>query len=365
MTDDPTTTVTHFADAAEWTGVRDDDRSAWLAVRRTMLTASDLAAILGADPRRDAFSVYVEKVVERTDDDAIGIDDPRFWGKVLEQTILTEVARWYRWGYRRGGALLRNRTHAWLGCTLDAEVTRDGVAIDLEGKTTQMTRDWDEAEQKLPTRVVVQVEGQLATIEQSRALVFALRVGAKPCLIELESVPELRALIYQAGVEFMACLAALDPPPVTAKSADALALLYPKDSGARITLPEEARDWTDRLQQINVALKDLGSEKDLLRNRIREAIGDASIGELPDVAGEGVKLWKNVLEHRAGCFIERRPSSSRVLRALKREPKAKRSTPTVTLRPATRPHLLAETLQQSLAAPAEPILFGRRRRGTR
>ena len=37
-------------------------RDAWLAERRKGIGASDVAAILGEDPRRSALSVYAEKI---------------------------------------------------------------------------------------------------------------------------------------------------------------------------------------------------------------------------------------------------------------------------------------------------------------
>lgn len=60
-----TALVSHFLDDAEFTGVRAEDRAGWLALRRTMVTASDVAAILGEDQHRSALSVYVDKITER------------------------------------------------------------------------------------------------------------------------------------------------------------------------------------------------------------------------------------------------------------------------------------------------------------
>src|SRR5690606_33404021 len=197
--------VTSFHEAAEWTGVRNDDRTAWLALRREMVTASDVAAIMGEDTYRTAPDDYVDRIPPRPEPDVIGLDDPRFWGTVLEQPVLRAVAAYYGWGCREGGALLRSRKYPWLGATLDAEVDRhDGNGwSDFEGKTTRIARDWTEGEGALPTRVLIQVQSQLLVTGSPTALVFALLQGARPCQIEIEPMDEFHRVILEATEEFM------------------------------------------------------------------------------------------------------------------------------------------------------------------
>lgn len=363
-----TDSVTHFGDAAVWTGVRDDDREAWLAMRRDVITASDVAAVLGEGEYegQDAFSVYVEKTTIKLDRPEPNIHSRLFWGKVLEQPVLTAVAAYYGWEYQRGGALLRNRKRPWLGCTLDAEIRRDPVLNDwepLEGKTSVLTKLWDEEEEKMPLTYMLQVESQLATVERPRAPIFAFLQGRgdPACLINVESVPELRALIYEKTEEFMHHVKRLEPPPVSELSESALRRLYPVDNGQLVTLPAEACEWTREWKEVKKVIADAVDRKKLLENRLREAIGDAWCAALPE-AIEGVAYWKNALEKRAGYTTTVNPSEGRVLRPLKNEPKQEAGPKTVVMR-ATPENDIERALEASLE-PAPPIIFakGRRRR---
>src|SRR5687767_8539180 len=103
-------------------------RERWLAERRELLTASDVAAVLGVDPRRSPLSVYAEK------------------------RGLLEVAEtpWMRWGRRVEGAIAeayadetgrpvrdlgleiqRHPDVPWLGATLDRQVLEGSAAHPL------------------------------------------------------------------------------------------------------------------------------------------------------------------------------------------------------------------------------------------
>lgn len=289
---DQTPDVTHFHEHAEWTGVHDNDRESWLALRRSLITASDMAAILGEDKHRDALSVYVDKTTERIAPEEILINDPRFWGKVLEQTILTVVAAYYDWEYQRGGALLRSRRYPYLGCTLDAEICRESpIWVPLEGKTSVITRDWNEDEQDLPIKVQIQVQHQLLITGAPYAYVFALLQGSRPCLVRVEPNPAFHAHIIDAGAAFIERVERLDPPPPTALSRKPLEQLYGSSDGSIVDLPVEAVSWTRQIDEITQETKRLETLKEELKNNIRSSIGSATFGRLPEPVGKK-KYWR-------------------------------------------------------------------------
>ncbi|HEX6602551.1 MAG TPA: YqaJ viral recombinase family protein, partial [Solirubrobacterales bacterium] len=105
-------------------GVNSSDREPWLKARRELVTASEVAAILGVDPYRDALAVYRDKVFP----DSTGpleLDDPRFWGQVLERPVLETAANYYGWQFAMSGDLLISRQYPFIGATLDALVNRN------------------------------------------------------------------------------------------------------------------------------------------------------------------------------------------------------------------------------------------------
>lgn len=108
-------------------------RRRWLAYRRTILTATDVPAILGLDPNKSAWSVWVEKVTGAEPEDPTSngverVDQPTeamTWGNLLEEPVALEVGR--RTGRRivdhgRFSIFTNSDLPVPLGVTLDREI---------------------------------------------------------------------------------------------------------------------------------------------------------------------------------------------------------------------------------------------------
>lgn len=343
--------VTHFSDACEFVGVTDSDREAWLEARRSMLTASDMAAILGEDPYRDAWDVYVEKTMPPGPDVPLDIGDPRFWGKVLEQPIAEAVCRYYGWEFHRGGALLRSRLHSWLGCTLDAEIFRDWTEgwLPWEGKTSRVPKGWDEDSGELPPRVLVQAQVQLVVTRAPRNIVFGLLQGSTPHQLPIEPDDEFHAIVIEEGERFMDLVKRGEPPTPTAKSRRAIERLYPDDDGTAVHLPIEAVEWTREVQELAAMIRELEDRKEAFRNRLRASIGHAAHGILAEpVGGKACWSWKRS-----------KGAETRTLRELNRAP------PNLSLLPAPAPLELGELIDLSPSRATTTPINRKRRRARR
>src|SRR5262249_22027524 len=114
------------------------------ALRRTFIGASDIGAIVGLNPYRDAVDVLNDKLgftVEGEDDEATE------WGHRLEPI----VRAWYAQEAMVDDATialspcgtLRHPTESWAGCTLDSKIVgkRRGLEIKIVGP--RMVYEWD------------------------------------------------------------------------------------------------------------------------------------------------------------------------------------------------------------------------------
>lgn len=319
-TADRTSEVTGFAANAAWTGATDSDRGSWLAARSRYLTASDTAAVLGHDTRRSAFQVWCDKTQPRRDE-KVGIHDPRFWGKVLEQTILRAAAEEYGWrDYRPGGALLASRLYPHLAATLDAEAVIDGELAIVEGKTTSafLRRDWDEVNQAPPVRVLLQAQHQLLVTGAPFDEVFCLAGGQKPIKIRVEPHEDVHALIVTRSAWFLDLVERMCPPPVTHLDQEALERLHPPaNDGSVVRLPPEAVGWTARILEIAEEVKRLTNEDKLLRNQIRQCIGSGTYGVL-ESAVQDKRYWRWEEQSRPAYTVE--AATFRTLSRLKKGP---------------------------------------------
>lgn len=290
---DRTSQVTHFAEYARWAGVVDHDRAAWLAARTKYLTASDTAAIMGEDPRRSAFAVYWDKIQPR-EAEVVSIESPMFWGKVLEQPILSAVAEYYGWEYRKGGALLESRKYPWLAATLDSEIDRgSGFPEILEGKTTafMLRGDWDEEAGEMPVRVVLQVQHQMLVTGAEGAAVFCLVGGQGPCLINVEPEPEIHAIIVEESERFMEMLRNREEPPPGPQDGDTLERLYPIRGDGIVQLTGTELEWSREVVAIQAQRKEIEKREKTLKNALKRSIANATWGKLPEAIG-GFQFWK-------------------------------------------------------------------------
>ncbi len=367
MTDDRTPEVTHFSDAAEWTGVSDSDRTSWLQTRRTMVTASSVAALLGLDERRGALDVYAECLSTTVPyDGPIDLSSPMTWGRALERAVAETAAAGYGWELRMGGALLRSRKHPFIGATLDAEILPRGLGrwIIYEGKTTSYLRrrDWDEEAGVPPDRVLCQTQSQLLVTGAELCVVFCLIGGQKPCRIDVVPNAEFHALIVETSEEFMERIQKLDPPPPDWRSRQALQKLYPTETGEAIQLSREAMEWTVELRQLASKRLECERREEEIKNLVRATMGTASYGLLPEPTEDGKVLWKLLTESHEAHMVK--GWTARVPRLVKTVPKG------LTLRktdPAALPeHTSIESLlERSSLGPDNLVRLktgGRRRR---
>lgn len=315
---DETSSVTAFSKNAIWTGTSDRNRTEWLRARSRIITASRVPALLGLSPREDAIDVYADMVRPANDikDLDFGLNDPRTWGSALEEAIAKRAGKHYGWNVRMSGALLVSRERPFIGCTQDAEVEEvpgSGIWSSYEGKTTSnfMAKTWDEDFERAPDHVIAQVQTQLLVTGAPKSIVTCLIGGQRFVRVDMTPDREFFDIIVTVVEDMFDRVNRLDPPPPTWRSKEAIKVLYPDDNGESFVLSNEAVEWTRELQNILPQKKELEKREDELRNRIRMAMGEHSIGILP-VDVDGKSQWSNETINRAGYTVN--PTSFRQLR---------------------------------------------------
>jgi predicted phage-related endonuclease len=303
------------------------------AIRRDLLTASDIPAILGIDPHRTAIDVWTSEIApDKVNDEATGEDDDKSSyamqrGHALEPLLVAWAAK-----KRRLVAAPNERTfiHAsipWLGATPDAlaythpkDDDSAPVAV-IEGKSVgrwhiplwrqemccQCERQVRSCEcgggddggpdryvVTVPARhVIAQVQVQLAVLGLNDGLVSAeLPYEDMPLLFDVERDDELVGLILEDVERFRVdyVLKRVVPPSdVPSKIVNATKALFPKPKRKEL-LEADAADavLVEEFIDTREALKRLDEEKDRLTARLM-----ARIGESEGLRGDGFRaLWR-------------------------------------------------------------------------
>ncbi|MCK5018927.1 MAG: YqaJ viral recombinase family protein, partial [Candidatus Peribacteraceae bacterium] len=136
-------------------------RADWLRERKGLLTASDIAAILGEHPHKTNIDVYMDKI---TDDICQDDEDHLKFGRDVEGAI----ANLYE--TRTGNEVIdigstvisKHPDIDWIGATLDRKTVIDGVQVPLELKHVGGFVNMQEWQDEPPTHYQIQCQIQCA-----------------------------------------------------------------------------------------------------------------------------------------------------------------------------------------------------------
>ena len=316
LTDDPQIVAVPFKTEEEW-----------LIARRSYITGSDAAGILGHSPYKSALELYLEKTGQtpfRETPSEKRLESME-WGKILEEPVVKKYEEKTKRKCIDPGrfTLHYNSSKSIAAVTLDriVEPLVNALAPEDEpyiGKgmgalECKSSGAWaaDQWEDNPPLHHVIQLQhalmvmnfqwGSLAAIIGGQQFSFRCR--------DIPASPAFLATLWEYEQEFMENVKRRKPPaPDFSESASkCIGKLYPKETGSTIQLSAEfqgtIQEW-ERWKKAKLEAEKLEKE---FGNKIKMAIGDNSFALLPD----GTR-FSYLTQERSGFFVQ--PTSFRVLR---------------------------------------------------
>ena len=291
--------------------VSDMPEKDWLALRRHYLGASEVSAVLGINPYKSCFGVYVDKVEGSTFEGNIHTE----FGNWMEPHIRAEFPK--RFLKDEGTEIkvsaypymLQHPEHDCLSVNLDGIVEHPeyGVGV-IEIKTAgeMQWKQWQEDE--LPDMYFCQIQQELSITGLSYAYVVAL-VGKRLLWKYVARDDEFIELMTPQLLEFWNdfVIPKQAPAPMGLDDdTDILKKLYEKeDSGKYVELHDHQSDY-DRYKELAAEIKALNMEQEAIKQKFMQALGNAELG----FVGNKKVTWKTT--HRKGYYVE--PNSYRTLR---------------------------------------------------
>jgi len=275
-----------------------DNRTRWLAARREHVTASDVAAILGEDPRRGALQVYLSKVHGYEPEDAL----PMRRGRRFEAEIAFEYAE------QTGRVVLPvpeyelvvHPEHPFLAATPDRKVlaTDDGPdpfgLVDVGPKEVDRVRAPLEIKMAIgsaskwkdepPLGFIVQTQVQMACLGSEWGALCGL---VSPGPLKTFDLPFSQAF-FDAALprleEFWGRVRNRKPPEADGLpgTSEAIRKVWSSEDGATVPLDREALEMADALDQAKLREGGAHQTVEELGNKLRARLGSASFGALPD-----------------------------------------------------------------------------------
>ncbi|MBX5476777.1 MAG: YqaJ viral recombinase family protein [Clostridia bacterium] len=270
-------------------------RKEWLEWRRMGIGSSDAPAVAGVDAYRTPMAVWLEKTgqVELEDEQS----EAAYWGSVLEDVVAREFARRTGYKVRRRLAILQHPRHPFMLANLDRVVTDDapGRAL-LEVKTTSAyANGW--SEDRVPDRVMVQVQHQLAVTGYERAYVAVLIGGQRYQHYRIDRDDQLISDLIRIERDFWRLVETRTPPEWDGSDAAAelLKRLYPEaEAGKTVALPAEAEELLRAYDEAKRAEAEAAERRKEAENRLKALLGSAETGTV----GDRRVIWRNVVQRR-------------------------------------------------------------------
>ncbi len=272
------------------------ERDEWLNIRKKGIGSSDAAAAVGLNPYKSQLELWMEKTgrdAELPQLDPSDDTSPAFWGTILEPIVASHYTNKTGNRVRRINAVLQHPDPelSWMLANIDREVIGVEDVQILECKTAGIngSRLWKEG---VPEYVQLQVMHQLAVTGKQAADVAVLLGGQHLEIYRIERNETMIAQLIELERQFWNYVETDTPPPAdgSASADTALRCLFPQDHGETVdfTVDEELTAAYETLKQVRETISEQEKQESALKQKIQQAMGDASRA----VFASGAVTWK-------------------------------------------------------------------------
>lgn len=273
------------------------NRAKWLKAREGKISSSNAAVVCGISPWKSPLQLWAEWTGKITD--TFKGNKATQLGTVLEPLVATWFAERNGVEVRHGNLLFVDSELSWLVATPDYLIPSQGD-IPLEIKTGNPRTAYKWADGAAPYEYVLQLQIQMRVLQKPRGILTAY-LGDFDLMpdVKVEYDPELFALVREKAEQFLECVKTDTPPNAGAGDADLLRIITKREEGKvaewssdQASLVEllviQAKEASEVAASIRKELDKVDKQKKELENRIKQALGTATVGKLPD--GRLVKL---------------------------------------------------------------------------
>ena len=255
-------------------------REKWLELRRGSIGGSDAGAIMGLNPWKSAYTLWLEKCGELPAEDISDREAVHF-GNVLETVIATEFCQ--REGKRvKKCGLYRSREFPFLTASFDRLLIGENAGLEIKTAASWKRQEWDAGE--IPPPYYVQCLHYLLVSGLDRWYIAAL-VGGNHyvCWIVERNENDIAALLA-AEKNFWEKVQGHILPDIDGSDSTTESLKARYGGGGNpIELPGKAASLLARWDELKELKAGLDAEAKEIQNQLCGMLGDAETG----ILGEG------------------------------------------------------------------------------
>ena len=262
------------------------DRSKWLEMRKSGIGGSEAAAIVGLNPWKSAFQLWMEKTGQVEPED-LSDNEYVYWGNVLEQAVADRFCELTGKKVQRRG-MLQDDEYPYMLASVDRMVIGENAGLECKTTNAFNSKVWDDDE--LPDSYYIQCQWYMMVTGCEKWYIAVLIGGNKFIWKEVpRNAADIEAL-RKAAVDFWSMVITNTMPPVDGSNdcINALADKFHGESGKTIDLPTAAKACIERRRSIKESIGKLEEQKKLSENELKSMLGDAEVG----IIGEDKVTWK-------------------------------------------------------------------------
>lgn len=275
----------------------DMSRYEWLQERKKGIGGSDASAILGFNPWKSAFELYIDKTsdeVEEIDNEAI------HFGNVLEDVVADEFTRRTGKKVRRRNQTFVHPKHDFMIANIDRDVVGEKALLECKTTNAFNVDAWEGDD--IPPAYMCQIQHYMAVLDYDKAYIAVLIGGQKFVWKEIERDDEFIELMIEQEKHFWEEHVQKEVPPEIDGSPSASELLnkmYPEDNGEMIMLESDtAESLIEAIESIKSEVKEKQTLQKEYENKLKLMIGDAQTGVTPRYEVRNITVTSNRLDSR-------------------------------------------------------------------
>ena len=269
-----------------------ENREAWLKVRNDSIGGSEAAAIVGMNPWKSEYTLWLEKTGQSQQED-ISENECVHFGTILEQVVADEFCRREGKKVRKCG-LFRCNKYPFMTASFDRLLVGEDAGLECKTSNAFKREEWDEGE--IPPNYYVQCQHYMLVSGLPRWYIACLIGGNHFVSWVVERNDDDIAALEQAEIAFWDKVQRHIMPEVdgSESSTDSLKKMYKGGQAEPVMLPQESMDLLKRLDELKALKSDIDSQTKDIQNKLCAMLGDNEIGIIGEGDNERKVTWKTV-----------------------------------------------------------------------
>lgn len=285
------------------------DHAKWLATRNAGIGGSDASVIMGLNPYKSPYQLWLEKTGQAEAPDLSHVQAV-YWGSKNESNI----ADWFMEDtgkkVRKLGTL-RSRAHPFMMANVDRAVMGEEAGLEIKTAGVSQAKKWKGDE--IPDAYYCQCLHYLAVTGADRWYIAVLIGGNEALYKTVERNEEDIKALIQAEDDFWKLVETKTPPPVDGSPSCAAALSERYKGGApSILLPADSDEIIESLESDKAIMDALKKQMTEKENRLKELLGDAEEGTTDNYR----VIWKTMAGRSSVPLAKVKKSSPNIYKLL-------------------------------------------------